>query len=231
MLKNRIKNVPRLVGLIMDGNRRWAKKRLLPAAAGHSAGVDRMVSLAEKAQAEGIEYLTVYALSTENLDRPKEELDRMFLLLRTKFSGCAERLIAQGAAIRVVGDLSLLPDDVRSVIESAVAKSPKYASFTFIMAIAYGGRNEIVRAANLAVKGGAPVTEEEFSSLIYTADVPDPDFIIRTGGEVRLSNFMLWQAAYAELYFSDSLFPDFSDGEFVKALDEYASRTRRFGKN
>ena len=231
MAKNQLINIPRHVGLIMDGNRRWAKKRLLPGAAGHSAGVDRMVSLAEKAQAMGVEYLTVYALSTENLSRPKEELDRMFSLLRTKFSGCVDRLISQGFAIRVAGDLSLLPDDVRKIIEDGVSKSPKSAPFTFIMAIAYGGRSEIVRAVNLAIEGGKAVTEKEFSALTYTSDILDPDLIIRTGGELRLSNFLLWQSAYAELYFTDLLFPDFSDEEFEKALVEYAGRIRRFGKN
>lgn len=230
MAKNEVLNVPAHVGIIMDGNRRWAKKRLMPPAAGHSAGLNRMVALAEKAKSAGVKYLTVYALSTENLARPQDELDKMFALIRKQFNGCIERLLSQGAAVKVIGDLSLLPEDIQKLITGGVNRSPENAEFTFIMALGYGARNEIVNAANLAVKGGEEVTEEGFARLLYTGGVPDPDFIIRTGGECRLSNFLLWQAAYAELYFSKVLFPDFSDKEFDKALAEYSARDRRFGK-
>lgn len=222
--------IPLHVGLIMDGNRRWAKRRLLPAASGHSEGVKRMVGLAEKAKELGIKYLTVYALSTENLSRPKDELDKMYSLIKRDFGDCVDRLVKGGAAIKVIGDLSLLPPDVREVIYEGLKKSPDSAQFTFIMALGYGSRCEIVRAAKLAVKEGKEVDEDAFSSFLYTSGVPDPDFIIRTGGELRLSNFLLWQAAYAELYFTDVLFPDFSDKEFSKAIGEYSHRIRRFGK-
>lgn len=214
----------------MDGNRRWAKKRLLPPSSGHSAGLNRMVALAEHAKAVGIKYLTVYALSTENLSRPKDELDKMFALIRKQFSVCVEKLLKVGATVRVIGDLSLLPEDIRNLIEDAVKTSPETADFTFIMALGYGARSEIVRAANLAVKGGKEVTEEEFSALLYTGSIPAPDLIVRTGGEQRLSNFLLWQSAYAELYFSDVLFPDFTDEELDGAIADYSSRDRRFGK-
>lgn len=222
--------IPLHVGLIMDGNRRWAKKRLLPAASGHSEGVKRMIELAEKAKELGIKYLTVYALSTENLSRPKDELDKMYSLIKRDFGDCVDRLVKGGAAIKVIGDLSLLPPDVREVIYEGLKKSPDSAQFTFIMALGYGSRSEIVRAANLAVKEGKELGEDAFSAYLYTSGIPDPDFIIRTGGELRLSNFLLWQAAYAELYFTDVLFPDFSDKEFLKAIGEYSHRVRRFGK-
>lgn len=230
MVEKEVLNVPRHVGIIMDGNRRWAKKRLLPGAAGHSAGMKRMISLAERAKAAGVRYLTVYALSTENLLRPKSELDKMFDLIKKNFKPNVQTLVSRGATVKVVGNLSLLPSDVREVISEALALSPENADFTFIMALGYGARDEIVQAANLAVKNAVEVDEEKFASLLYTRGIPDPDFIIRTGGELRLSNFLLWQAAYAELYFTDVLFPDFTNAKFDKALANYSARARRFGK-
>ncbi|MDE6373055.1 MAG: di-trans,poly-cis-decaprenylcistransferase [Clostridia bacterium] len=231
MTKIEIENIPVHAAIIMDGNRRWAKKRLLLASEGHGAGLNRMVGLAEKAKSLGVKYLTVYALSTENLLRPQDELDKMFALIRKRFGECVEKILARGAAVKVIGDLSLLPDDVRGLIEEGLKKSPESADFTFILALGYGARNEIVRAANEAVRVGKAVGEKEFASLLDTRGVPDPDFIIRTGGELRLSNFLLWQAAYAELYFSDLLFPDFTNAEFERAIAEYSRRIRRFGKN
>ncbi len=230
MANNVFTNLPVHVGLIMDGNGRWAEKRLLPRSAGHSAGMKRMIALAEKAKELGLRYLTVYALSTENLSRPQEELDKLFGLIRTYFAKNVNKLIKQGAAVKVIGDLSLLPQDVAEVVKAGVAKSPANAPFTFVIALAYGGRDEIVRAVNSCVADGKQTDIDGFSSRLYTADIPDPDFIIRTGGELRLSNFLLWQSAYAELYFTDVLFPDFTDGKFEKALKEFESRTRRFGK-
>jgi len=224
-------NVPAHVGIIMDGNGRWAKRRLLPRSAGHAAGMDRMIGLIKKAQAMGVKYLTVYALSTENLNRPKEELDKLFDLVRKYFIVNLKKLLKEGAAVKVIGDLTLLPPDIQKTIEDGLSASPKESDkFTFIMALGYGSRPEIVTAVNRAVEAGKKVTEEEFSSMLYTGGIPDPDFIIRTGGEVRLSNFLLWQAAYAELYFTDTLFPDFTDHRFEKAIESYSGRVRRFGK-
>lgn len=230
MAKNENLKIPDHVGLIMDGNRRWAKKRLLPSSAGHSAGLKRMVALSERAKEVGVKYFTVYALSTENLARPQDELDKMFALIRKQFNACVDKLLKVGAAVRIIGDISLLPDDVQTLLKEGAAKSPESADFTFIMALGYGARSEIVRAANLALKSGKEVTEEELSALLYTGGIPDPDLIIRTGGEIRLSNFLLWQSAYAELYFSDVLFPDFTNEEFDRAIADYSSRDRRFGK-
>ncbi len=230
MAENKNVKLPEHVGLIMDGNGRWAKKRLLPRSAGHNAGIKRMIAIAEKAQELGISYLTVYALSTENFSRPKEELEGLYTLIKKYFMGEVEKLIKGGAALKVIGDLSLLPSDVRTVVEDGVAKSPEKAGFTFVIAIGYGARREIVQAANRAIEQGKQVTEEDFASLLYTDGIPDPDLIIRTGGEMRLSNFLLWQAAYAEFYFTDTLFPDFTDKKFEKALYEYSARERRFGR-
>lgn len=230
MANDIITNIPEHVALIMDGNGRWAQKRLMPRSAGHSAGMKRMISLAQKAKDMGVKYLTVYALSTENLSRPKEELDKLYALIINYFCKNVKKLIKQGAAVKVIGDLSLLPQEVAKVIEQGVASSPKQADFTFIIALAYGGRAEIINAANSAVEDGLKIEEKSISDKLYTAGIPDPDFIIRTGGELRLSNFLLWQAAYAELYFTDTLFPDFTNSKFEKALADYSSRARRFGK-
>ncbi len=221
--------VPASVGIIMDGNGRWAKRRLLPRSAGHEAGMKRILGLVEHARARGVKYLTLYALSTENLSRPREELEGLYSLFRKYFAQYAPRLSGSGAAVKVIGDISVLPRDVRQSIEDVCSRSPAQADFTLVFAINYGSRAEIVRAANLAAGRGS-LTERDFAQLLYTADVPDPDLIIRTGGELRLSNFLLWQSAYAELYFSKVLFPDFDDRRLDEALKEYSRRNRRFGR-
>ncbi len=222
--------IPQHVGVIMDGNGRWAKRRLLPRSAGHKNGMNRMTGLAEHARARGIKYLTVYALSTENLSRPQEELEGLYGLFRKYFTANVQKLYAQGAGVKIIGDLSAVPEDVAEILKSGERSSPPAAEFILVFAINYGSRSEILRACNLAVKAGKPLTQEEFGKLLYTGEIPDPDLIIRTGGEIRLSNFLTYQAAYSELYFTDALFPDFSDEEFDKALEEYSRRDRRFGK-
>lgn len=223
-------NIPLHVGIIMDGNGRWAKKRLMPRSFGHKSGMNRMIGLAEHARARGIKYLTVYALSTENLSRPEEELDGLFGLFRKYFETNIKKLYADNACVKVIGDPSGLPSDIAGLLKKAEENSPADAEFTLLFAINYGSRAEILNAVNRAVEGGKKLTEEEFSSLLYTGGTPCPDMIIRTGGECRLSNFLMYQAAYSELYFTDVLFPDFTDAEFDKALESYASRERRFGK-
>ena len=223
--------LPLHVGIIMDGNGRWAKKRLMPRSLGHKSGMNRMIGLAEHAQKLGIKYLTVYALSTENLSRrPKEELDGLFGLFRKYFDTNIKKLYKSNARVKILGDLSALPQDVAKLLEDGEKNSPADADFTLAFAINYGSRSEIVNAVNRAVKEGKEVDENTFSSMLYTGGMPDPDLIIRTGGEKRLSNFLNYQAAYAELYFTDILFPDFSDGELEKAIKDFASRERRFGK-
>lgn len=220
---------PRHVGLIMDGNGRWAKKRLMPRGYGHNAGMNRMIGLAERAKERGVRYLTVYTLSTENFSRPKEELEGLYSLFRKYFAGNVKKLYKKGAAVKVIGDISVLPQDIQRLLTDGEKNSPRSAEFTLIFAINYGARAEILRAVRLAKEQKEEIDAEGFARLLYTDGIPDPDLIIRTGGEKRLSNFLMYQAAYAELYFSDTLFPDFSDGEFDKALDDFSHRERRFG--
>ena len=223
-------NLPAHVGLIMDGNGRWAKKRLMPRSIGHKHGMNRMIGLAEHAKDRGIKYLTVYTLSTENLARPQEELDGLFGLFRKYFTENVKKLYSKNSAVKVIGDISVLPEDIIRLLEDGEKNSPAGAEFTLIFAINYGGRAEILNAVNRAIEKGEKLDEKGLASLMYTNGIPDPDLIIRTGGELRLSNFLTYQSAYSELYFTDVYFPDFSDAEFDKALENFAARDRRFGK-
>ena len=222
--------IPAHVGLIMDGNGRWAKKRLMPRSFGHKAGMNAMIELADAAADMGIKYLTVYTLSTENFARPAEELEGLFNLIRGYFTSNVKKLYKRGAAVKVIGDLSVLPQDVQALLQDGENGSPKGASFTLIFAINYGARTEILRAVNKAAESGKKLDFAQFESLLYTSGIPDPDLIIRTGGEKRLSNFLMYQAAYAELYFTDVLFPDFDKKEFEKAVEEYSRRERRLDR-
>ena len=218
--------IPAHIAMIMDGNGRWAKKRLMPRSYGHKQGLERMVGLIERAIDLGVSFVTVYALSTENFNRPKEELEGLFNLIRTRFEEYMTRLCARGFRLRVLGDLSLFPADVQEILIKQQEKTQIYPEGKGLnIALGYGARAE-----NLAVAKGETVSEQSFSNLLYTQGQPDPDLLIRTGKEVRLSNFLLWQVAYAEMYFSDKMFPEFSDGDLEEAIAWYSERTRRFGK-
>ena len=231
MRKNTIEGakVPNHLAIIMDGNGRWAKKRLMPRMMGHREGLNRMIGLMDRAFDLGVKYITVYALSTENLKRPKEELEGLFNLIRTRVAEM-KRVIEKGARLRILGDLSLLPEDVQELLIAEEKKSAHLEGKGVNFALAYGSRAEIVAAVNRAVEKGEKVTEESFARLLYTSELPEPDLIIRTGKEKRLSNFLLYQAAYSEFYFSDKMFPEFSDADLEAAFADYATRTRRFGK-
>ena len=222
--------IPQHIAIIMDGNGRWAKKRMMPRSMGHKHGMERMVGLMERAFEVGVKYITVYALSTENLKRPKEEIDALFNLFRNNFKEALGKVCERGVRLRALGDVSLLPDDIVKVLRESEAETAKYEGRGVNIAVCYGARDEIVHAVNAAIENGEKVTEESFAKLLYTKDLPDPDLIIRTGKEVRLSNFLLYQAAYSELYFSDKMFPEFSDKDLDKAMIAYSKRTRRFGK-
>ena len=222
--------LPSHIAIIMDGNGRWAKKHLMPRSFGHKKGMERMIGLMERAFDLGVNYVTVYALSTENLKRPQEELEGLYNLIRNHFAEYMARICARGVRLRVIGDTTLLPEDVQKIIKDSEDKTLAYEGKGVNVALCYGARAEIVRAANIAVERGEKLTEESLSRLLYTGEIPDPELIIRTGKEVRLSNFLLYQAAYAELYFSDKMFPEFSDEDLEGALEWYAGRTRRFGK-
>ena len=222
--------IPTHIAIIMDGNGRWAKRRMLPRSIGHKHGVDRMVGLMEHGFDLGVKYMTLYALSTENLKRPKAELEALFNLMREHFQDLFARLYRRSVRFRVIGNIALLPKDIQEILRDCEEKSAHFEGKCIQFALCYGSRDEIVRAVNLAVEKGEKVTEESFSQLLYTGETPDPDLIIRTGNEVRLSNFLLYQAAYAEMYFSDKMFPEFSDKELDNAIVAFSGRTRRFGK-
>ena len=233
MAKNRIKagtKIPKHIAIIMDGNGRWAKKRLMPRSFGHRHGMERMIGLMEHAFDLGVDYITVYALSTENLKRPQEELNGLYDLIRKHFKSYLGKVCARGVRLRAIGNVALLPQDVQEILRSSEQETSQFEGKGVNIALCYGSRDEIVRAVNQAIELGETVSEESFANLLYTAGQPDPDLIIRTGKEVRLSNFLLYQAAYAELYFSDKMFPEFSDKDLDKAILAFSKRTRRFGK-
>ena len=230
--KNLLKDaaIPKHIAIIMDGNGRWAKQRMMPRSYGHKQGMERMIGLMERAFALGVDYVTVYALSTENLKRPKEELDGLFDLFRNHFKPYMRKIAQKGVRVRALGNIALLPEDIQDIIREAEEETAHFQGKGVNVAVCYGARDELVRAVNLAIERGEKVTEESLSGLLYTCNQPDPDLIIRTGKEVRLSNFLLYQAAYAELYFSEKMFPEFSDEDLDEAILEFSRRTRRFGK-
>lgn len=229
-MKERTERVPQHIAIIMDGNGRWAKKRLLPRSAGHRAGMKRMIALSEHIFECGVRYCTLFALSTENLNRPKEELEGLFSLFREYFKKNAAVLKEKEIALKVIGNRNLLPPDVSEIVAQGEELTAGGTRGTLVLAIAYGGRQDVLQAVNRAVAAGKEVSEEEFDALLQTGELPPPDLLIRTGREKRLSNFLLWQSAYAELYFTDKLFPDFTNGDLDKAIAEYSSRERRYGR-
>lgn len=222
--------LPVHVGIIMDGNRRWARKRGLPTLSGHRRGYDRAVAIADYAFQRGISYLTLFAFSTENWNRSKREVDYLMRLLLRMIDEQAQRLHKKKIRILFIGSRKKLSRTVVQAITRAHALTRKNTRGTLLIALNYGGRQEIVEAARKAVKLTGRLSERSIARNLYTASVPDPDFIIRTSGEERLSGFLLWQAAYAELYFTETLWPDFSEKNFESALDEFARRQRRFGR-
>ena len=221
--------LPAHIALIMDGNGRWAKRRFRPRSYGHRMGVQNMVRICSHAFRLGVRIVTVYALSTENLYRPREELDGLFELIRTYFSKKKDKLLEMGVKINVIGDLTVFPADIRENILRVMDETNGCTDGLFNICLDYGSRQEIVRAVNAAVAQGRFVDEASISALLQTGGLPDPDLIIRTGGEVRLSNFLLYQAAYSELYFSNKMWPEFSKRDLEKAIENYSARDRRFG--
>ena len=230
------KPVPRHVAIIMDGNGRWAKKRLLPRNAGHVQGSRVAEQICEDAYNLGIEYLTIYAFSTENWARPKDEVDALMKLLRKYMKDSIQRSSKNNMRVHVIGDISALDEDLIVSIKKLEEVSASNTGLKFQVAINYGGRDEILRAARAFaedVAAGKRKPEELSEALFYsyfdTAGIPYPDLMIRTSGELRTSNFLPWQLAYTEFYFTDVLWPDFNKKELQKAIDYYGSRDRRFG--
>jgi len=223
---------PQHVAIIMDGNGRWAKKRGLPRLAGHKAGGNNIYPTVKFLIDCEVKYLTLYAFSTENWNRPKIEVSGLINLLAQKIESEVKRFHQENVRLLHIGKESNLPETLQQKLSAAVALTRNNSVLTLCFAFDYGGRNEIVQAAQSIIDAGISydaLDEAEFSKYLFTSDIPDPDLIIRTGGEIRLSNFLLWQSAYSELYFTPVLWPDFNQKEFEKALLEYKHRKRRFG--
>ena len=227
---------PQHVAIIMDGNGRWAKKRFLPRKAGHSAGAKTVEDCCEWAWDLGIKYLTVYAFSTENWTRSDEEVAYLMDLLRDYMKNCLARSRKNNMRVRVIGDKSRLDEDLRQSIANLEQESASFTGLNFQVAINYGGRDDLTRAVKSIASRVSDksiniedIDEKMISGCLDTGDIPDPDLLIRTSGELRLSNFMLWQMAYTEFYFTDILWPDFSKKDLIKAIEYYNQRDRRFG--
>ena len=224
------KNIPAHVGIIMDGNGRWATLRGKKRSYGHKAGSDNVERITEHAFDTGVKTLTLYAFSSENWARPKEEVDELMRLLEVYLKRFLKKLQRENIRLFITGDVSALSDRLQKVIQDSEDATENNTSGVLNLAINYGARQEIVHAVNKLIEKGDPITVDNISANLYTAEFGEPDLIIRTGGELRLSNFLLYQGAYAELYFTDVLWPDFDEKEFDKALDAFSSRHRRFGK-
>ncbi|MBL8301927.1 MAG: di-trans,poly-cis-decaprenylcistransferase [Ideonella sp.] len=224
--------VPRHVAIVMDGNGRWAKKRLMPRFVGHTQGVDAVLKAVRACADRGIEFLTVFAFSSENWKRPQEEVSGLMELVLVAVSKYLRTLADDGVRIRIIGDRSQLSDKLRSAWDEAETMTRNNKRITLSVAFNYGGRWDVVQACRQAIRDGVPAEELDEARLnryMALSYAPDPDLFIRTGGEVRISNFLLWQAAYSELVFTDCLWPEFGEAELDAALSEFARRDRRFG--
>lgn len=225
------RKLPVHIAIIMDGNGRWAKNRMLPRTAGHAAGSENFKTIARYCNKIGIKYLTVYAFSTENWKRPEAEVNAIMDLLRGYLKDSIN-FKAENIKLRFIGDLKALPADIQQLMANAERDSDEATGLTVFMAVNYGGRDEITNAVKEIIKQGTPVeqvTEALISSHLYMKDVPDPDLIIRPSGEYRLSNFLIWQAAYSEFWYSNVLWPDFSPKHLEMAIDSFNGRDRRMG--
>jgi undecaprenyl diphosphate synthase len=235
-MSENIQNIPNHVAIILDGNGRWAKKKRMPRNYGHSQGSKVVEKICEEAYNIGIKYLTVYAFSTENWKRPKDEVDALMKLLKNYLDTSIKTSEKNNMRVRIIGDKSGLSEDIQAKIKELEEASKKNTGLNFQVAINYGSRDEIIRAVKalsndlkenrVAVDD---IDEVVLSQYLDTGDIPDPDLLIRTSGEQRLSNFLLWQLAYTEFYFTDVLWPDFNKEELIKALNYYSERNRKFG--
>ncbi|UCD66356.1 MAG: isoprenyl transferase [Deltaproteobacteria bacterium] len=233
--------IPRHVAIIMDGNGRWAKQRNLPRIMGHKAGAESVKNIVRSARELNLEVLTLYAFSTENWKRPSFEVQGLMTLLKTFLKSELENMLANDISLRCVGEIEMLPPDVLKILKEVIQDTARDAEekpgLILNLALSYGSRFEIVRAARImaekCVSGQFDpddFSEKLFASHLYTAELPDPDLLIRTGGEFRLSNFLLWQLSYAELYITETMWPDFNNERFIEALKDFQSRERRFGQ-
>lgn len=227
-------NIPSHIAIIMDGNRRWARARGLPDIKGHEAGADTLEEVMEEAERLGIKAVTVYALSTENIkERAKREVAGLFNLLRSNYHKKLKKMMQRGVSISILGELEGLPGAVRKIIQELKKTYIKNESIKLNIALNYGGKKELVRAIRDILKEGVEldkINEQIIERHLYTNGQPDPELLIRTGGRIRLSNFLLWQTAYSELYFTKTLWPDFDAGELKKAVRWYQNQKRNFGR-
>jgi undecaprenyl diphosphate synthase len=219
----------RHVAIIMDGNGRWAKKRHLPRALGHQRGVEAVRRVVKGAREFGLEALTIYAFSTENWRRPEDEVSDLMTLMKRFILSDLEEIAQAGVKLKIIGDYKAFKPDVVELIERAIARTAQNTGTILAVALNYGSQDEIVRAARAVVAQGGEITPESIAAHLDTADLPPLDLLIRTSGEVRLSNFLLWQSAYAELLFTDVLWPDFGAEHLKRAMDNFATRDRRYG--
>lgn len=227
-----MKNIPGHIGIIMDGNGRWAELRGLPRVEGHKRGAERAKEIIKAAAELKVGVLTLYTFSLENWQRPRGEVSVLMKLLELYLGRELRDLTKMGIRFRAIGDLQKLPEHIQAIVKDSEERTSGMNGMTLVTALSYSGRDEILRAVRKAMRTGmAPeeVTAEAFSGLLDTAGLPPPDLIIRTSGESRISNFLLWQSAYAELYFTDTLWPDFTKDEFLRAISSYQGRERRFG--
>jgi undecaprenyl diphosphate synthase len=227
-----MRKMPEHVGIIMDGNGRWAELRGLPRWEGHKRGAERAKEIIKAASELKVGVLTLYTFSLENWQRPQDEVSILMKLLELYLGKELRELMKLGIRFRAIGDLLKLPEHIQGIVKEAEERTSGLGGMTVVTALSYGGRDEILRAIKKAIHAGmdpGELTEETFSGLLDTAGLPPPDLIIRTSGERRLSNFLLWQSAYSELYFTDAFWPDFTKEEFLRAISDYQIRERRFG--
>lgn len=226
-------NVPEHVAIIMDGNGRWAKQRMMPRNYGHKVGAENVEQICEDAWNLGIKYLTVYAFSTENWKRPQAEVDTLMKLFYKYLVEYLGRIMKNNMCVRIIGDRNGLSDKINEAIDRLEAESAANTGLNFTIALNYGSRDEMIRAMRRMVSDGhtdpEKITEDVFNSYLDTSMLPDPDLVIRTSGEQRISNYLLWQIAYSELYFTDAAWPDFDKDKLIEAIREYTRRDRRFG--
>jgi undecaprenyl diphosphate synthase len=228
--------LPEHVAIVMDGNGRWAKGRGMPRLMGHRAGAKNLKKVVRMFKDYGVKYLTVYAFSTENWSRPKSEVDGLMKLLLEYLKNAEEELGTDNVRINVIGDISKLSDELQREIKRVEILTSKNDGIDLIIALNYGGRDEIVNSVNKIIEdinsgylSKDKITEKDISERLYTFNIPDPDLLIRTSGEKRISNYLLWQSAYSELWFTKAYWPDFGEKEIIEALNEYKNRKRRFG--
>lgn len=223
-------NLPKHVGIIMDGNGRWATARGKERSYGHKVGSDNVDKIVSYAFERGVKVLSLYAFSSENWARPKPEVDELMRLLKVYFKKFIKKVVKNKVRLFVMGDLSVLDNELQKIINEGMEKTKDYTDNVLNIAVNYGGRQEIVYAVNKLLQNNLPVTVDAISQNLYTSFMGEPDLIIRTGGELRISNFMLYQGAYSELYFTDVLWPDFDEKQFDIAMEEFSRRNRRYGK-